>query len=299
MRQIMTNPLILITGATGATGGYAIDQLLAKGANVRAFVHKDDERAAKLRARGVDVMVGELEDFQAVRSAMAGVHSAYFVYPLEGQILKASAYFAQAAKEAGVRAVVNISQRTAHIDSASNSAQDHWFSERVFDWSGVPVIHLRPTLFMEWLLYPFQLPIIAEHNTLMLPGGDGRHAPVSAFDQGRVIATLLQDPVPHIGQTYHLYGPEELSYADIARAVGQAIGKDITYVPETRDAFVTRLTQVGVSPFVVHHLNAVFDEYRQNLLDGSNNTIEALTGTAPMSIRDFALQHAEMLRSGS
>lgn len=291
----MTNPLILITGATGATGGFAIDQLLAKNANLRAFVHKDDDRAAKLRARGVDVVVGKLEDFQAVRAALVGVHRAYFVYPLEAQILKATTYFAQAAKEAGVQAVVNISQRTAHIDSASHSAQDHWFSERVFDWSGVPVIHLRPTLFMEWLLYPFQLPIIAGHNTLMLPGGDGRHAPVSAFDQGRVIATLLQDPLPHIGQTYHLYGPEELSYSEIAQAVGQAIGKEIKYVPEEREEFVTRLMQVGVAPYVYRHLSAVFDEYRDNLLGGTNNTIEALTGVPPMSIKEFALQHAAAL----
>jgi len=293
----MTNPLILITGATGATGGFAIDQLLAKGANVRAFVRKDDERAASLRARGVDIAVGDIKDFYAVRAAMVGVHSAYFVYPLEPHILKAAVYFAQAAKEAGVKAVVNISQRTAHIDSASHSAQDHWFSERVFDWSGVPVIHLRPTLFMEWLLYPFQLPIIAGHDTLMLPGGEGRHSPVSAYDQGRVIATLLQDPLPHIGQTYHLYGPEELSYSDIARSVGEAIGKPVQYVAEDPEAFETRLQQVGVPPYVVRHLSAVFAEYRLNLLDGSNNTIEALTGVAPMSIKEFALQHAAALRA--
>ncbi|NGZ83725.1 NmrA family NAD(P)-binding protein [Duganella aceris] len=291
----MTTPLILITGANGTTGAFAINQLLAQGANVRALVHKDDERAAKLRARGVDVVVGNIENFQSVRAALVGVRSAYFVYPLEAQILKAAVYFAQAAKEAGVQAVVNISQRTAHIDSASHSAQDHWFSERVFDWSGVPVIHLRPTLFMEWLLYPFQQPIIAGHNTLMLPGGNGRHSPVSAFDQGRVIATLLRDPAPHIGRTYHLYGPEELSYSEIAQAVGEGIGKDLRYVPEDPEAFVTRLLQAGVPPYVVRHLSAVFDEYRDNLLDGSNNTIEALTGVAPMTIKEFARQHAASL----
>jgi NAD(P)H dehydrogenase (quinone) len=295
----MNNPLILITGATGATGGFAIDQLLAKGARLRAFVHKEDERAARLRERGVQVVVGSLENFQDVRAAMTGVYSAYFVYPLDAQILKATAYFAQAAKEAGVRAVVNISQRTAHIDSASHSAQDHWIAERVFDWSDVPVIHLRPTLFMEWLLYPFQLPIIAQHGMLMLPGGKGRHAPVAAYDQGRVIATILQNPTPHIGRTYHLYGPEELNYFDIASEVGHAIGRQIHYVPESREAFEKRLTEVGVPAYVVGHLTAVFDEYRNNLLEGSNNTIETITGLAPMSIREFALQHADLLRNGS
>ncbi len=290
------NKPILVTGATGATGGYAIDQLLAKGANVRALVHKEDARAVALRQRGVDVRVGDLEDFAAVRAALLGIDTAYFVYPLEANILQATAYFAQAAKDASVRAVVNMSQRTAHANSASHSAQDHWVAERVFDWSGVPVIHLRPVLFMEWLLYPFQTPVIAGHRTLMLPGGAGRHSPVAAYDQGRVIATLLQDPGAHIGKTYNLYGPEELSYADIAQKVGAALGTEIAYVAEDPQQFVTRLLQVGVPPYVVRHLSAVFDEYRDNLLDGSNNIIEALTGIAPMNISEFALKHADALR---
>jgi uncharacterized protein YbjT (DUF2867 family) len=292
----MTSPIILIAGATGATGGFAIDQLLAREAKVRAFVHADDERAAKLRGRGVDIAVGDLEDFPAVRAAMVGAHAAYFVYPLEPRILKATAYFAEAAKEAGVRSIVNLSQRTARIDAVSHLAQDHWFSERVFDWSGVPVTHLRPTLFMEWLLYPFQLPIIAGRGAILLPGGNGRHAPVAAFDQGRVIANILMNPAPHAGKTYHLYGPEEMNYAEIAEAVSEAIGEEIKYVPETFDAFQARLTEAGLPPGVVQHLTAVFDDYQKNMLTGTDNTIETLTGIAPMSIKEFSKQHSALLR---
>lgn len=295
----MTDSLILITGATGATGGYAIDQLLSKGAKIRALVHKDDDRASKLRARGVQTVVGDLEDFASVRAALDGVNTAYFVYPLEPNILKAATYFAQAAKEAGVSGIVNISQRTAHQHSASHSAQDHWFSEQIFNWSGVPTIHIRPTLFMEWLLYPFQLPVITGHGALMLPAGDGRHAPISAFDQGRVIAALLLDPTPHIGKTYNLYGPQEMTHAEIAKAVGDAIGKEVKYVPETLDAFETRMTQVGAPEYVVKHLVAVFAEYQQNLLDGINDTVEVLTGTPPMSITQFARENIALLKPSS
>ena len=80
--------------------------------------HKDDERAAKLRTRGIDVAIEDIQDFQATRAALIGVHSAYFIYPLEVHILKTA--FAQAAKEAGVKTVVDISLRIAHIDSASH-----------------------------------------------------------------------------------------------------------------------------------------------------------------------------------
>lgn len=292
----MTNPLILIVGATGATGGFAVDHLLAKGARVRALVHADDARASRLRARGVDIVVGDLENFPAIRSAMASVHAAYFVYPLEPRILKATSYFAEAAKQAGVSAILNMSQRTARIDSASHDAQDHWFSERVFDWSGVPVTHLRPTLFMEWLLYPFQLPIITGKGVILLPGGAGRHAPIAAFDQGRVIASILMNPAPHAGKTYQLYGPEEMDYAGIAKAVGEVIGKELHYVSESFDAFDERMTKVGLPAFVIQHFNAVFHEYQQNMLTGTNDAVETLTGIAPMSIQAFAQQHIAQLR---
>jgi uncharacterized protein YbjT (DUF2867 family) len=85
---------------------------------------------------------------------MEGVRSAYFLHPIAPGIIGAAAYFAQAAKEAGVTAIVNMSQISARRESASHAAQDHWISERVFDWSGVPTTHLRPTFFADWLVYP-------------------------------------------------------------------------------------------------------------------------------------------------
>jgi len=292
----MTAPLILVTGATGATGGFAIDQLLAKGARLRALVRQDDERADKLRAKGVEIVTGDLLDAPAMARALRDVYSAYFVYPLKPYILAATTYFAQAAHDAGVSAIVNISQRTARQDAVSNNARNHWFSERVFDWSPVPVTHLRPTLFMEWLLYPFQRPIIARHDALMLPGGEGRHSTVSAYDQGRVIATILMNPEPHAGKTYGLYGPQELSYSEIAAEISKVVGRQIKYVPESIAAFSERLAKVGVDEYTLQHLGAVFQDYQDNMLNGTGNAIEEITGVPPMSIAEFAKQHIDELR---
>lgn len=75
----MSRDLYLITGATGDTGGYAIDSLLAKDASVRAFVHNEDDRAAALRRKGVEVVTGDLLDGRAVRAALQGVTGAYCI----------------------------------------------------------------------------------------------------------------------------------------------------------------------------------------------------------------------------
>jgi NAD(P)H dehydrogenase (quinone) len=110
-------------------------------------VRSDDERAAALRQRGGDIAIGDFTDIDRIRAAMEGIHSAYFLHPIAPSIINAAAYFAQAAKEAGVTAIVNMSQISARRESRSHAVQDHWISERVFDWSGVATTRLARKLF--------------------------------------------------------------------------------------------------------------------------------------------------------
>jgi NAD(P)H dehydrogenase (quinone) len=118
----MASQPVLVTGATGDTGGYAIDALAKFDVSIRAMVRKDDERAARLRASGVEVMLGDLLDIDSVRSAMEGVSAAYFVYPLIPALIDATAYFAQAAREASLHGIVNMSQISARRESKSHQA---------------------------------------------------------------------------------------------------------------------------------------------------------------------------------
>ena len=99
---------ILVSGAAGRTGGAAIDTLLGMGKRVRAYVRSDDERAAALRQRGIDIAVGDFTDIDHIRAAMEGIRSAYFLHPIAPGVIGGAAYFAQAAKEAGVTAIVNM-----------------------------------------------------------------------------------------------------------------------------------------------------------------------------------------------
>ena len=171
---------VLVTGATGDTGRATVDELLARGHQVRALAHKPDERSKRLEERGVEVVYGDLLDFGQVKAALEGVKRAYFVYPIRPGILQATAYFAQAAKEANVDGIVNMSQISAREDARSHAATDHWLAERVFDWSGVTVAHIRPTYFAEWLLY---LAPMIKAGRLHVPFGTGKHAPITAEDQ--------------------------------------------------------------------------------------------------------------------
>jgi uncharacterized protein YbjT (DUF2867 family) len=281
---------VLVSGATGDTGRAAVDELLARGHRVRALAHHEDDRSRKLRERGVEVILGDLLDFGRVRAALDGVRRAYFVYPIRPGILQATAYFAQAAKEAGVDGIVNMSQKSARPDAKSNAATDHWLSERVFDWSGVPVAHIRPTYFAEWLLY---LAPMIKAGLLHVPFGTGRHAPIAAEDQGRVIAGLLEDPAPHHGQIYPLYGPVEFTYQQTAQVLSRVLGKDVRYKQVSFEEFKTTLQTGGKAKnatgneFLFQHLQEVVIDHQNGVFEGTNDNVERLGGRPPMTLESF------------
>src|ERR1700758_5276509 len=279
---------ILVSGATGRTGGAAIDTLLEMGMRVRAYVRSDDERAAGLRKRGVDIAVGSFANIDDIRVALEGIRSAYFLHPIAPGIIGAAAYFAQAAKEAGVKAIVNMSQISARRESASHAAQDHWVSERVFDWSGVRTTHLRPTFFADWLVYPHFAHEIWAKKKIEFPFENGRHAAIATDDQGRVIAQILAHPEGHAGKTYSLHGPVEMSYTEIAAAMSDVLGTRIEYAPTSIEEFRNKMENVyKFPPFLVQHLVEVAQNYRDGIFSGVNDNVETITGTPALSVAAF------------
>lgn len=291
----MNEKTVLITGATGQTGGYTIKALAGLPVAIRALVRKDDDRAAGLRRMGVETVVGDLLEIDDVRAAMEGVSTAYFVYPLLPGLVSATAYFAQAATEAGLQGVVNMSQISARRDSHSHQARDHWISERVFDWSGVPVTHIRPTFFAQWLTRGKQVKTIAEKGFFRLPFGTGRHAPIAAEDQGRLIAALLMEPAPHAGATYQLNGPVEMDYHGVAAAMSEELGRTIVYEPMEIPDYRRQLEGGGMPEQMIQHLCAVAEDYRAGLFEGTDAVIEKITGIPPMTVQAFVEAHRDEL----
>lgn len=289
----------LVSGATGRTGGAAIDELLKMGKRVRAYVRSDDERASAFRRRGVDIAIGDFTDIDDIRKAMEGIRSAYFLHPIAPGILSAATYFAQAAKEAGVQAIVNMSQISARRESASHAAQDHWLSERVFDWSEVPTTHLRPTFFADWLVYPHFAEEIWAKKKIEFPFGNGRHAPIATDDQGRVIAHILARPEGHRGRTYTLHGPVEMNYAEIAAVMSDVLGAKIEYAPTSIEVFREKMeTLYKFPPFLRQHLVEVAQNYRDGIFAGTNDNVEKITGSPALSVGAFIEKYRSAFGEG-
>jgi NAD(P)H dehydrogenase (quinone) len=289
----------LVTAATGETGRYTVQRLREKGHAVRALVRKEDERSEALRGMGAEVVVGDLLEHDDAIRATAGTTAAYFCYPVRPGLIQATAYFADAAKRAGLEAVVNLSQISAWEDSKSHAARDHWIAERVFDWSGVPVVHLRPTFFAQWLLYRFSRVTIVEDGIIDLPYGEGRHAPIAAEDQARLIAAILAEPAAHLGKTYTLHGPIELDQAGIAAAVSEVLGRTITYRPLTVPQYRERLEKAGLQEFMIQHFCAIALDYQNGVFAGKDKIIAEVTGQPPMTVQEFVNLHQSAFKAVS
>ena len=143
-RAAMSGPLFLVTAAVGDTGSLTCRLLLSKGRRVRAFVRSSDERSDALKAIGAEIFEGDFLRFPSVRAAMEGVHAAYFCYPIAPGLIDATAYFAQAALNAKVSYVVNMS-----ADNRQEGGDEQGISEPLDQRAGVRPLrcarHTHPT----------------------------------------------------------------------------------------------------------------------------------------------------------
>ncbi len=291
---------ILVTGAAGAVGAIGrnvTEMLLAKGHKVRAMVRREDARSDDLRRLGAEVIVGDLTDLASVRRAVEGCKRIYFSMSVSPAYLEATINIAAVARHHGVEVIVNMSQMTVSqmsIDETTDSPQHklHWLAEQALSWSGLPVVTMRPTVFLDGFFLGRAAVGVREGNALVLPLGAGRTAPISAMDVAHAVAVVLEEPGPHIGHAYNLTGPESADLTHFAKVFSEALGRTITYHDVPLDAWIGKLREVGFPPYLLAHFAAMARLHQQGRYDRMTNDYTRLTGRAPTSMREFVLAHA-------
>jgi uncharacterized protein YbjT (DUF2867 family) len=229
--------------------------------------------------------------------AIEGCRRIYFGMSVSAAYLEATVNTAVVARHHGVEAFVNMSQMTVtqmSINETTDSPQHklHWLSEQALSWSGLPVVTVRPTVFLEGFFLTLAAPGVRAADELALPMGDGKTSPISAVDVARAVAVILDDPAPHIGQIYDLTGPESADLDHYARAFSEALGRPIRYRDVPLAAWSEGLRRMKFPEHVVNHLSAMTELNRLGRYDRMTDTMQKLTGEAPTSMRDFVKLHA-------
>jgi uncharacterized protein YbjT (DUF2867 family) len=292
---------ILVTGAAGqlgAVGRTVTGLLLERGLPVRAMVRRDDDRAAALRAAGAEVVIGDLLEPGDVYRVVSGCRRVYFGMSVSPGYLEASVTMAAVAREAGVDALVNMSQMTVSQMSLRNTTpspqqRQHWLSEQALAWSGLPVVTVRPTVFLEGFFLPLTGPGVRDRGRIELPFGRGKTNPVSAADVARVVAAVLADPGPHLGRVYELTGPRSQDLHGVAGEYSEALNREVTYADIPPEEWERGLKKAGLPEYLTKHLVTMAELNRAGRYDRLADGVERITGRPPMSVREFVSLHAE------
>jgi uncharacterized protein YbjT (DUF2867 family) len=295
----------LVTGAGGGIGGVGrtvVELLRDRGLPVRAMVHREDPRAQGLRDLGARVVIGDLSRPPDVASALDGCGRMLFCMSVSPDYLEAAATVATVARAHGaLEVLVNLSQMTVSqmtpvsVD-VSHHQRLHWLAEQMLDWSALPVVHLRPTVFQENPLFTTLVArSVAERGVLPLPFGSGRTSPIAATDVACVAAAVLQDPDPNVGKVLELTGPRSQDMTGVAEEYSRALGKRVTYVDVPADEWAAGFNaDAGLSPHEREHLITLARLHRENRFDRRTDTVESLTGRPARTIEAYVAERAAL-----
>lgn len=262
----MIKPRIVVTGATGKTGRVVVTELLKAGYPVRAMVHREDGRSARLKAEGAEIAVADLSDVECVADALKGVQRAYYCPPYDPYMIQGAVAFAVAAKEAGLEQIVGLSQWLASPSHPSLMTRQHWLVDRLFSMTpGAAHTIVNPGYFAD--AYLVTIGLAAHLGVFPWMYGNSRNAPPSTEDIARVAVAALKDPARHAGKIYRPTGPELLGAADMARAIGRAVGRSVRAVPTPTWLFMKAARMAGMPIDLLSNVRYYVDDHRRGAFE--------------------------------
>ena len=246
----MSQPRILITGATGQLGALVIDELLKTmpAAELAGLVRPGEgsalPKAERLEARGVQTRTGDYADPASLRAALEGIERLLFISSSElGGRIAQHRNVVEAATAAGVRLVAYTS--VLHADrSPLGLAEDHRQTEALLGASGLPTVLLRNGWYTE--NYMASLPGALAHNTLLGAAGTGRIASAARADYAAAAAALRPAGGDQARRPDPLAGGTGDPRAERAAEVSRQAGREIAYKDLPQPAFKAALLDAGL-----------------------------------------------------
>lgn len=242
--------MYVITGIGGNTGSAAAAALLAEGNSVRALV-RNAGRAAAWRARGVELIEGDVTDPDSLARAFQGADGAYAMIPADPHGPDPVAFYRvaaeairRAAAAAALPRLVLLSSEAAHLTSGTGPIIGAHHAEAILTDATPRTVFLRPSFFQENWRPVFGLAREQGIMPSMLQPLDAARSQVATADIGEEVARLLSEAGPPA--IVELAGPADASAADAAAAMARALGREVTPVPVPREAWTETLVAAGL-----------------------------------------------------
>jgi NAD(P)H dehydrogenase (quinone) len=274
--------MILITGAGGKTGRTLV-KTLSKVEHVCAFVHRE-EHVSTLKSFGADkVIVGDMHNESAVRSAIQGVRRVYHICPnMDPDEAVIGKLIINEARKAEVEHFVYHSV----LHPQTEKMKHHWAKLRVEEMifeSGLPFTILQPAPYMQNLLAGWKN--IVEEGVLQVPYSiNSKLSFVDLEDVAEAAKIVLTEP-NHTNAIYELVSTLPISHVDVAEILSRLLNRDVRVEKEEISDWRSRAG--GMNEYAMENLVRMFTYYNQWGLMGNSNILKWILDREPTSMESF------------
>ncbi|WP_262047536.1 SDR family oxidoreductase [Bradyrhizobium sp. Bra78] len=276
---------ILVTGATGTIGRHVVEQLVKRGADVRALAR--DPAKANLPA-GVTVVRGDLLDVDSLRGALSGVSTLFLLNGVVPDEFTQALIALNLAREAGVERVVYLS--VIHSDRYVNVPHfaGKFGVERMIEQMGFNATILRPAYFMNNDVTIKD--VVTGYGIYPMPIGSRGLAMIDARDIGEIAAIELirreRAAAPLPLTRINLVGPETLTGAKAAAVWSEVLGRAISYPGDDTAAFEKNLRQFMPS-WMAFDMRLMSERFLTEGMVPEAGDVERLTALLGRSLRSY------------
>ncbi|HXH45391.1 MAG TPA: NmrA/HSCARG family protein [Bradyrhizobium sp.] len=284
---------ILVTGATGNVGSNVVQQLVNRGADVRALVRNSAKASFPA---GVEVVQGDLLDVDSLRSAMSGVSTLFLLNGVVADEFTQAVIALNVAREVGVERIVYLS--VIHSDIYVNVPHfaGKFGVERMIEAMGMNATILRPAYYMDNEITVKD--VVTGYGIYPMPIGDKGLAMVDARDVGEIAAIELirreQSSEPLPTTRINLVGPDTLTGVDAAAIWSDVLGRPIAFPGNDTAGFEQNLRQFMPS-WMAYDMRQMAERFQTDGMipeAGDVDRLTALLGRPLRSYREYVAQIA-------
>jgi len=280
----------LITGSTGNLGSATIKFLLNKvSPSEIAALARNEEKAKPLINRGVDVRIGNYDDYDSLVKAFQGIDKLLLISSSEmGNRAAQHINAINAAKEAGVKHIVYTSFIRQKDDPNSALwfiAKDHVETEEHLVNCGIPYTLFKNGFYMD-MITDFIGENVLETQTVFLPAGDGKVNFASRKEIAEALANVLTSE-GHENKSYNIGGETTTSFGEIAAFLSEISGKKINYVSPDAETYKQELAKHHVPEMYINMFTAFAIAFSENAMDVSSKDLTGVLGRTPADVKIF------------
>ncbi|HEY3454886.1 MAG TPA: NAD(P)H-binding protein [Bryobacteraceae bacterium] len=281
--------MYLVTGATGNVGSEVASQLLERGGQVRAFTRHPEKLGTW--SKRADVVKGDFQNPDTLARAMEGVDAVFLMS--QGPDVESFRQIVQAIKAAGGNRVVFLSSILAG-EPEYEIGRMHLAKEEAIREAGLNGKFLRATGFMtnsyQWI------ETIQEQGKVFNALGDAKFPPIAGEDIAAVAIRALTDPKLS-GEVFELTGGELISVRDEVKILGKILGRELQCIDIPVEVAVQNMVRSGLPQKMAEAVGQSLGSLRNGRSAVVLNTVEKVTGRAPITYETWARKHAAQFAS--